>query len=187
MLETVETDTIATDTVETDTVATDTVATNTIATDTVEPKPAAPQANISQALIPWTSPVNRSLVTSSVPTLEQVQCEATVDLLLLGIHFDRGVGANELEFLQAEIATLPWDEFYSPSIYLQRVTPLIRVVVGHPEKRARLLRDISQRMADVEVMKFAIERFSTLLTLGGRVAIEGILLDQVMEIFFAEA
>jgi hypothetical protein len=49
------------------------------------------------------------------------------------------------------------------------------------------LRDISQRMADVEVMKFAIERFSTLLTLGGRVAVEGILLDQVMEIFFAEA
>jgi hypothetical protein len=126
-------------------------------------------------------------VTSSVPTLEQVQCEAIVDLLLLGIHFDRSVGANELEFLHAEIATLPWDEFYSPEIYLQRVTPLIRVVVGHPEKRARLLRDISQRMADVEVMKFAIERFSTLLTLGGRVAVEGILLDQVMEIFFAEA
>jgi hypothetical protein len=173
----------------------ETVDTATVEPAAVEPVknmnlalvPVTAQTKMSQALIPLPTPTVTSLVSSTVPSLEQGQREAIADLLLLGIHSDKVVGFNELEFLNNEMVLLQWDEFHSPDIYLQQSTPGIRAIAGHDEKRARLLRDISQRLSDVEVMKFAIERFSTLLTLGGRVAVEGILLDQVMEIFFAEA
>jgi hypothetical protein len=129
---------------------------------------------------------NNSLMSIVMPTLGQTQREAIVDLLLLGMHYDKRINLVESDFLAAEVNAIGWDEFSSPDIYLQRSIPVIRQACQSEDRQRRLLRDIGSRLAEVEVMKYAIERFSSLLALGGAVIIQTPLLDQVMETFFAE-
>jgi hypothetical protein len=146
------------------------------------------ETQTSQALVLVSQTPQQALMSTEVPSLDQVQREAIVDLLLLGMYADRHVAVAEQEFLAAAIATLGWDEFYSPEIYFQRVVPTVREVLGNADRTCGFLQNISARLDQVDVMKFAIEKFSTLIALDGVTeASEAVLFDAVMEIFFAAA
>jgi hypothetical protein len=142
----------------------------------------------SRALVRVSQTPQQALISTEVPSLDQGQREAIVDLLLLGIYADCHIAVSEQEFLVEAIATLGWDEFYSPDIYFQRVVPTVREVLGNVDRTRGFLQDISVRLDQVDVMKFAIEQFSALIALGGVTEeSEALLFDQVMEIFFAAA
>lgn len=142
----------------------------------------------SQALVLVSQTPQQALMSTEVPSLDQGQREAIVDLLLLGMYADRHVAVAEQEFLVEAIATLGWDEFYSPEIYFQRVVPTVREVLGNADRTRGFLQNISDRLDQVELMKFAIEKFSTLIGLGGVTEeSEALLFDAVMETFFAAA
>ncbi len=145
-------------------------------------------AQTSQALVLVSQTPQQALVSIAVPPMAQSQREAIVDLLLLGMYADRHVALSEQEFLATEIEKLGWDEWQSPAIYLQRAVPLVREVLGHADRTARLLHTIAQRLPQAEVMKFAIEQFSALIALDGVTEeSEASLFDQVMETFFTVA
>jgi hypothetical protein len=112
----------------------------------------------------------------------QAQREAIVDLLLLGMQVDRHISLMETDLLEAEIASLGWDEFHAADIYLQRAAPIVRDTIGHDQRQTQLLESIRDRLVDLDVRKDAIERFATMLAIDGTVAIEAQLLDQAMAI-----
>lgn len=139
----------------------------------------------SQALVPVeaTTPTN-ALVPLDMPMLEQSQREAIVDLLLLGMYADQKITMTEQDVLAAEVEKMGWDEWHSYSCYFQRIVPTVREAMITQERTQQLLVSISQRLDNVDVMKFAIEKFSALLCLDGSNEAEAKLLDQVMETFF---
>jgi hypothetical protein len=142
----------------------------------------------SQALVLVSQTPQQALMSTEVPSLDQGQIEAIVDLLLLGMYADQHVAVAEQEFLAEAIATCGWDEFYSPEIYFQRVVPTVREVLGNADRTRGFLQNISARLDQVELMKFAIEKFSALIALGGVTEeSEALLFDAVMETFFAAA
>jgi hypothetical protein len=142
----------------------------------------------SKALVLVSQTPQQALISTAVPNLNQGQREAIVDLLLLGLYADRHIAVSEQEFLAEAMATFGWDEFCSPDIYLQRVVPTVREVLGNVDRTRSCLQNISVRLDQVDVMKFAIEQFSALIALGGVTEeSEAVLFDQVMEIFFAGA
>jgi hypothetical protein len=114
--------------------------------------------------------------------VEREQCEAIVDLLLLGMHADGHISLLETDLLDAEIASLSWDKFHSSDIYLQRAVPKVRATIGDAEQQTLLLQSIGQRLANVDVKADAIERFSTMLAIDGLLAVEEVLLDQAIAI-----
>jgi hypothetical protein len=111
---------------------------------------------------------------------QQAAREAILDLLLLGMHADRHISLLESDLLDTEMATLGWDEFHSPEIYLQRAAPIVRDAIGNGEKQAHLLQSIADRLSDGETKKDAIERFAMMLAIDGTVEVEEALLDQAM-------
>jgi hypothetical protein len=140
----------------------------------------------SQALVPVSQVPQQGLMPIAVPALTQVQREAIVDLLLLGIYADRHIAASEQDFLAAAVEKLGWDEFYAFEIYCQRVVPTVREVLGNAARTQSWLQSISDRLDQVDLMKFAIEQFSALIALDGvTTESEAQLFDQVMETFFA--
>ncbi len=142
----------------------------------------------SKALVLVSQTPQQALMPTAVPNLAQVQREAIVDLLLLGMYADQHVSVSEQEFLAEAIGQMNWDEFYSSEIYFQRVVPTVREVLGNTDRTCRFLQNISARLDQVEVMKFAIEQFSTLIALEGVTEeSEAVLFDAVMETFFAAA
>jgi hypothetical protein len=128
--------------------------------------------------------VHEASATEQAAALQQAQSEAIVDFLLLGMHADRHIAVLESDLLDAEIASLPWDQFYSTEIYRQRTIPLIREAIGNSERQTKLLQSISDRIVDLNVKKEAIEHFSSMLEVSGQGAQESVLIDQVMSIFF---
>ncbi len=142
----------------------------------------------SKALVLVSQRPQQALMPTAVPNLAQVQREAIVDLLLLGMYADQHVAVSEQEFLTEAIGQMNWDKFYSSEIYFQRVVPTVREVLGNTDRTCRFLQNISARLDQVEVMKFAIEQFSTLIALEGVTEeSEAVLFDAVMETFFAAA
>jgi hypothetical protein len=146
------------------------------------------ETQTSKALVLVSQTPQQALMSTAVPSLDQAQREAIVDLLLLGMYADRHIAVAEQEFLAEAIAQMGWDEFYSPEIYFQRVVPTVREVLGNVDRTRSFLQSISARLDQVELMKFAIEKFSTLIALDGVTEeSEAVLFDQVMETFFAAA
>ncbi len=142
----------------------------------------------SKALVLVSQRLQQALMPTTVPNLAQVQREAIVDLLLLGMYADQHVSVSEQAFLTAAIGQMNWDDSYSSEIYFQRVVPTVREVLGNADRTCGFLQNISARLDQVEVMKFAIEQFSTLIALEGVTeASEALLFDAVMETFFAAA
>lgn len=144
-------------------------------------------ANKSTALIPVApSPKNsNALVSLEIPDLVQAQREAIVDLLLLGMYADQHISLTEQDVLAEAVETMGWDAWFAYSVYFQRIIPQVREAHLSPERTQKFLATISARLDNVDVMKFAIEKFSALLCLDGSNAAEAQLLDQVMESFFA--
>jgi hypothetical protein len=145
-------------------------------------------ANRALALVPISQvAAPQAMVSTTVPTLEQSQREAIVDLLILGIYADRRISLAEQDFLEQTIASMGWDEFNAASVYQQRAWANVRASLNRTDATDRLLTTIRERLSAVEVMQYAIEKFSTLLSLEQGTEAEGQLLDQVMEQFFALA
>ncbi|MBE9028750.1 hypothetical protein IQ266_03125 [filamentous cyanobacterium LEGE 11480] len=145
------------------------------------------ESQTSQALVLIDQTPQNALISTLVPTLVQTQREAIVDLLLLGMYADRHISVIEQDVLAEEVEKIGWDEFYSFSLYFQRAVPRVRDAIASPARTTQFLLAISQQLDQVDVMKFAIEKFSAMLCLDGSNDAEAQLLDQVMETFFAAA
>ncbi|NJN49277.1 MAG: hypothetical protein HC805_05210 [Alkalinema sp. RL_2_19] len=144
-------------------------------------------APTSQALVLIDQTPQNALISTAVPHLIQPQREAIVDLLLLGMYADQHISLTEQDAFAAEVEKLGWAESHSPGIYFQQAVPTVREAILTPERTQRLLQAISARLDNVDVMKFAIEKFSTMLCFNGTTEQEALLLDQVMATFFAAA
>ncbi|MFM2431150.1 MAG: hypothetical protein RLZZ511_2363 [Cyanobacteriota bacterium] len=158
----------------------------TAAPETVDLSPIA-SASKALALVPVTTVAPQAMVSTAIPTLAQPQREAIVDLLILGIYADQRITLAEQDFLHEIIEAMGWDELNAATVYLQRAWATVRASLELSSATDRLLTTIRERLDRVEVMQYAIEKFSTLLSLQNTTDAEGQLLDQVMEHFFALA
>ncbi|MEN9233681.1 MAG: hypothetical protein Q6J18_00365 [Gloeomargarita sp. DG02_3_bins_56] len=113
----------------------------------------------------------------------QLQREALVDLLLLGMYTDRLLSVAEADLLEAKLLDLPWESGQALSIYLQVNMPKIRMAYEHLPTRLQLLQSIRDRLATPESRQSAYRKLQEFLAIDGVAGDEQEFLTQVRTVF----
>ncbi|MEN9243760.1 MAG: hypothetical protein Q6K81_02585 [Gloeomargarita sp. DG02_5_bins_242] len=113
----------------------------------------------------------------------QLQREALVDLLLLGMYTDRLLSVAEADLLEAKLLDLPWESGQALSIYLQVNMPKIRMAYEHLPTRLQLLQSIRDRLATPESRQSAYQKLQEFLAIDGVAGDEQEFLTQVRTVF----
>ena len=127
---------------------------------------------------------SNSLKDSSLqPPLKQVEREAIIDLLLLGIYGDNHLSLSESNELNIATGSLGWESKQDLSVYIDSSVVRIRKVRLNEEAIIELIHYVAKRLTTPGARERALELLSRLLRSNGKTAIEKEFFKNIERIF----
>ncbi|MCS7031509.1 MAG: hypothetical protein NZL92_08270 [Gloeomargarita sp. SKYG116] len=121
----------------------------------------------------------RALLQKEPQPALQLQREALVDLLLLGMYVDHRLSVAETDVIHDQLLDMPWESGMALSIYIQSNMPRIRTAYENLPARWQLLQSIRDRLATPDARRDAYQKLQEFLAVDGIAQGEQELLTQV--------
>ena len=109
----------------------------------------------------------------------QIQKEAMVDLLLLGMYADHTLSLAEQNFVNHEGAQIQWESGISFSGYLERTIPKVRIAQADVTTRSKFIDGIRDRLGNLAACERAIAELKALMLVDGVAPIEQEFIDDI--------
>ena len=115
-------------------------------------------------------------------TLDQKQCEAFADILVLAMCIDGHFSLLEEEEIQKEIEGTNWDANLSPSLHISSSIARARDVAGSTDQVKIYLEELAPLFADPAGAEFVMNETLKVLASDGTNADEGVFISQLKAI-----
>jgi len=114
--------------------------------------------------------------------LNQQQCEAFADILVLAMCIDGHFSLLEEEAIQLEISNVGWDQDLSPDLHLSSAIARARDVAGSAEAVQAYLEALVPVIGEPAIAKFVVAETVKILDSDGSNDEEGTFLSQLKSI-----
>jgi hypothetical protein len=93
---------------------------------------------------------------TSLPILDQSQCEAIFDFLLLATYADNSLKLKEDQRLYEMISALGWKSYQEPTEYADLATARVRAAAESDAAMKNFLKELNERLGTPAAKVFAI-------------------------------
>jgi Tellurite resistance protein TerB len=106
------------------------------------------------------------------PDIQQVEREATLELMVMTMYIDKSLKLAEDEVINQYLSSITWESWLPSNKFLGVAIAKVRNALGSKEKTIALLEDINSRLSDEERKSKALQACRELAIADGELSQE---------------